>query len=72
LAAPVFLPERKGVDDVLRDGGRLPAALGAPLAGCVQALLVRNEAPLPATVPERVRPGSLGRWAGAEPELLGG
>ncbi|HEX8769825.1 MAG TPA: hypothetical protein VF711_03545 [Acidimicrobiales bacterium] len=70
LAAPVFLPERKGVDDVLRDGGRLPAAIGAPLAGCVQALLVRNEAPLPVTVPEQVRPGSLGRWA--EPELLGG
>jgi len=65
--SPVFLPERKGVDDALRDGGRLPAGVGAPLAGCVRALLERNVAPLPVTVPERVRPGSLGHWA--EPEM---
>lgn len=62
-ATPVFLPDRKGVDDALHDGARLPDALGAPLAGCVRALLARNEAPLPAAVPERVRPGSLGRVA---------
>ncbi|MDQ6927334.1 MAG: hypothetical protein M3159_01570 [Actinomycetota bacterium] len=68
-ATPLFLPERKGVDDALRDGRRLPAAVGSPLAGCVRALLERNDAPLPVTAPERVRAGALGSWA--EPEMLG-
>jgi len=65
----VFLPE----DDVevrLRDGRAMPAALGAPLAGALAAVLERaspggtgHEAD-PGT-PVRVRPGSLGVWAGA-------
>jgi CO dehydrogenase nickel-insertion accessory protein CooC1 len=68
VSTPVFIAAHKGVDEALRDGDRLPAGLGVPLAGCVQALLARNEAPLPAvTVPEPVRPGSLGRWAEPEP-----
>jgi MinD-like ATPase involved in chromosome partitioning or flagellar assembly len=68
--APVFLQERKGIDDALRDGARLPSGMGSTLAGCVDALLARNGAPLPTVTPERVRAGSLGRWA--EPEMLGG
>ncbi|HUQ64435.1 MAG TPA: hypothetical protein VM121_11830 [Acidimicrobiales bacterium] len=69
-AAPVFIPERKGVEDALRDGARLPSGVGSTLAGCVHALLARNVASLPVTVPERVRAGSLGHWV--EPEMLGG
>lgn len=80
LAAPLFLPERK-VDGDLHDGARLPAALGAPLAGAFAAVLDRASAGqagamVPAARgPERVRPGSLGRWADDpdnEPEAASG
>jgi Mrp family chromosome partitioning ATPase len=61
LPGPIHLPERK-VEADLHDGARLPAALGAPLAGAFRAILERGR-PEPATaVPEPVRPGSLGRW----------
>lgn len=74
LAAPVFLPERK-VDGDLHDGTRLPAALGAPLAGAFAAVLERGAAHHPAVArPERVQPGSLGRWGDTptEPEVANG
>lgn len=81
LATPLFLPERK-VDGELHDGARLPAALGAPLAGAFAAVLGRQTAARWPTAiePERVRPGSLGRWAdtdldmgtGGEPEAASG
>jgi len=70
-ASPIFLPERP-VEKALRDGTRLPAALGAPLAGAFHAVCNRSGAGVakdkasatgsPAG-PERVRPGSMGRWA---------
>jgi len=69
LPAPVFLPERK-VDEALHDGTRMPAGLGAPLAGAFAAVLERGSARRPAAEPERVRPGSLGRWS--EPEVASG
>ena len=69
LPNPVFLPERK-VDEALRDGTRLPVALGEPLAGAFAAVLERGAPARPAVGPERVRPGSLGRWS--EPEVASG
>lgn len=62
LANPIHLPERN-VEADLHDGARLPPALGAPLAGAYRAVLERARAGPAPSVPERVRPGSLGRWA---------
>ena len=69
MAAPLFLPERK-VDEALRDGTRLPVGLGAPLAGAFSAVLARGAPTSPAVRPQRVPPGSLGRWT--EPEVANG
>ena len=70
MAAPVFLPERK-VDDDLHDGARLPALLGAPLAGAFRAVLDRAAPPADIGI-ERVRPGTLGRWADPGAEVANG
>jgi hypothetical protein len=62
LAGLVFLPERR-VDDLLRDGGRLPPVLTAPLAAIADAVAAP---PVPRRrgrrwgEPERIVPGSLG------------
>ena len=61
LAAPVFLPTRP-VEDALRDGVRLPAGLGEPLAGALLAVTGSAAVTPRTSVPERVRPGSLGSW----------
>jgi hypothetical protein len=62
LPSPMFLPER-GVDQVTRDGARLPAALTAPLAAAFEGVLDRC-GPRPPAVeePQLVVPGSLGAW----------
>ena len=70
LVAPVFLPERK-VDEDLHDGARLPSLLGTPLAGAFRAVLERA-APVVPVGPERVRPGTLGRWADPGAEVANG
>ncbi len=62
LMSPIYLPERSNVEADLHDGARLPAALGAPLAGAFKALLDRPRLEPVAAGPEPVRPGSLGRW----------
>jgi len=62
LASPLHLPERS-VEADLHDGTRLPAAVGAPLAGAYRAILERARPDAAVPVPEPVRPGSLGRWA---------
>jgi hypothetical protein len=63
LPSPIFLPERR-VDDALRDGVRLPSVLTAPLAGAFAAVVDRagSVRPMAAAEPQRVVPGSLGRW----------
>lgn len=66
VIGPVFVGERRGVDDLHRDAARLPSTLTAPLAGAVHAVLDRAvEAKPVATAPEptRITPGSLGAWA---------
>jgi hypothetical protein len=73
VPTPVHAGERRHVDDVLRDGARLPDGWFAPVVSCVQAVLDRvDAAPVPTSEPqlEPVRPGSLGSWAdedGGEP-----
>jgi hypothetical protein len=65
MAGPIFLPDRR-IEEALRDGARLPSALTAPLAGALRAVAERARPGIGvgAAVPEPVRPGSLGRWAG--------
>lgn len=63
LAGPVHLPERR-VEDVLRDGGEMPAALVEPVTAAVRAVADRvADAAPPASGPVRVTPGSLATWA---------
>jgi hypothetical protein len=62
VAATVFLPVRR-VDEALRDGVRLPAGLGAPLADAFQ---IRVDGPRGARARsglERVRPGGVATWS---------
>jgi hypothetical protein len=62
LAGPVHLPERK-VEDVLRDGGLLPAALVDPVVDAVQAVAARQaDSSPPRASRSLIKPGSLGSW----------
>lgn len=67
VPSPIFLADRRHLDELLRDGSRLPDGWLAPAWGPVRALLDRGLAP-----PERhhdepvaVVPGSLGTWTDA-------
>ncbi|MEM8705653.1 MAG: hypothetical protein AAGE98_04305 [Actinomycetota bacterium] len=66
LVAPLFTPDRRDVEDAIRDGVRLPTAIGHALHGPVTSLLerrgVRNGDDLGAMEPVAVTPGSLGSW----------
>ena len=69
LRPPVFLPERR-VDEALRDGVALSSGLAAPLVAAFDIAL-RHCGPRRAggsrhPAPERVEPGTLGRWADDE------
>jgi hypothetical protein len=67
VPSPIFVGDRRRLDEVQRDGARLPDAWLAPAARSVQALLDRaavggaEAAPGEAEL-EPVRPGSLGSW----------
>jgi len=67
---PVFVPERRGLDEVLRDGATPPAAISQPLTGATRALLGRLEAREPGgsspVAPVAVVPGTLGTWSDDE------
>jgi hypothetical protein len=65
LASPVFVPERRHLDDEIHDARSLPAALVAPLVDAVGPLLdAGGHSPVAPTGPEPVpvAPGSVGRW----------
>ncbi|HYI61905.1 MAG TPA: hypothetical protein VEW93_08895 [Acidimicrobiales bacterium] len=67
VVGPVHLTERRGLDDLLRDGAPLPRGLAAPVAGAVAHVLVAvGPLPAPAGGPVPVAAGSLGRWAEQE------
>ena len=59
---PVFVPERRRVDDLHRDADRLPDQLVRPVTAAVLAAMERTGGPFAAPVPEPVAiaPGSLG------------
>jgi MinD-like ATPase involved in chromosome partitioning or flagellar assembly len=65
VIGPVHVAERRGLDEVLRDGARLPGSVVDPVAGAVSALLSRTpQAALTGgPAPVAVVPGSLGTWA---------
>ena len=61
----IFVPERRGLDDVLRDGVPLPDALVQPIAGAVRSRLEsvpERRVPSPSHAPVLVQAGSLGSW----------
>jgi hypothetical protein len=67
VASPLHVPERRHLEEVLRDGARFPSAWLAPVTSSVQAVLDRSadddEEREVSTHLEPVRPGSLGSWA---------
>lgn len=63
-AGPVFVPERRALENVHRDLVRFPAAVTAPPTTGVTAVLDRVGPRHAAdNQPEQIVPGSLGRWA---------
>lgn len=70
LLGPVFVPERRGLDEALRDGIPLPDAIVGPIAGAVRSRLdALPERHAPATPePVLVEVGSLGSW---DEEVIG-
>jgi hypothetical protein len=65
LTTPIYIPERRRLDDVLRDAARLPAVVVAPVAGAVRGMLDLTSdgaRSIDAGDPVAVVPGSLGRW----------
>lgn len=65
VAGPIHVGEQRRVESALRDGTRLPAALGDPLASAIAALRAQLPRPVPlgTAEPEPIRPGSLGHFA---------
>jgi len=64
-STPVFVPERRRLDVLVRDGAPLPAQIVRPITGAVRALLDRTPElpPPPVAGPVAVVPGSLGSWS---------
>jgi hypothetical protein len=64
MATSVFIPERRRLDEVVRDAAPLPSALVRPVVGAIEAGLRRQAGSRDATVqPQPVEPGSLGHWS---------
>jgi hypothetical protein len=64
-ANPIFVPERRRLDDLVRDAAAPPATLALPLAVAIRAILEHHAAGEGVTVPDgpvAVPPGSLGSW----------
>ena len=69
VAAPLFVVTRRAVEDAVRAGRPLPSPLVTPTTRAVGTVLEARELAfeeLDDERPERVAPGSLGRWT--EPE----
>jgi len=66
LTAPSFVQDRHDLEAALRDGLRLPSALGSSLAEEVQRRIDSRSSRIQLSAdhePERVVPGSLGAWS---------
>jgi len=72
-SSPVFVAERRRLDDLLRDGAGLPAAMTQPLAVATRAVLdrVSERTAGAAGEPVAVSPGSLGSWTTLSTETAG-
>jgi hypothetical protein len=69
LGSPVFVPERRRIDDLVRDGHRLPASCCTAVTSAVGAALAADPVPGPVgpdAEPVAVTPGSLGSWSDVE------
>ena len=67
LAAPMFVPGRRSVEDAVRSGGALPASIVDPVTRSVLAVLGETVTNSVVTGrPEPIAPGSLGHWHEAE------
>jgi hypothetical protein len=66
VAAPLFVADRRGLDDIIIGAGRLPAGLTTDIAVGVRALLDRlpphRRTSGSEPEPQRVAPGRLGAW----------
>jgi MinD-like ATPase involved in chromosome partitioning or flagellar assembly len=71
VVGPIHVQERRGLDEILRDGGRLPQSITEPVARALADLLSRAPAGSDPSepVPVPIAPGELGAWA--EEEALG-
>lgn len=69
LCSPLFVPDRRGLDDFVRAADPLPVSLTATVGDAIAALLGRaSDADAPAAArPQRVEPGSLGAWSTPHP-----
>jgi MinD-like ATPase involved in chromosome partitioning or flagellar assembly len=65
ISVPLVVNERRGLEQLLRDGARLPSGFGSSLATAVTVALDRVPPAAPAE-PELVTPGSLGVWTEQE------
>ena len=64
VIGPIHLPERRGLDELLRDGARLPQSMTSPLVGALGPMLGAAALPTgPVPQPVPIAPGSLGVWA---------
>jgi hypothetical protein len=62
IASPLYLPDRRRLDDVHRDALPLPRAVVEPIGSAVSAMLERVAPRAPQPEPMLVAPGSLGSW----------
>jgi hypothetical protein len=66
VPGPTHIPERK-IEDVIRDGGRLPAAIVDPVTRAAGAAALRGADDPPVQhLPVRIAPGSIGTWSSSE------
>lgn len=62
VTGPVYIPVRRGLEELIRDATRLPSSMATTLANTVQATLERSTVAVAPVEPSRVVPGSLGSW----------
>ena len=71
LAAPVFVPARRAVEDAVSGGRALPAHAVTPVTRAVGGLLEDRELIVDLTEqPVRITPGSLGHWSDTEADAV--
>jgi len=73
-STPIFVPERRRLDELVRDAAPLPPQIVRPVTGAVRALLDRTPEPPPpppTLEPVAVVPGSLGSWSVDDAEADG-